>query len=428
MRNVRSNLTRIKNLISQKLPEGQDVFGYAGITKEELIRTIEESSGLIDGIEGKKESFDVIVLKREFHILSGACLDYLNSIPKDYQEKEFDNFLKNLAEIRRLINNTYLLFVKEALRPESELATIRKTLEEIIPANDELKERHISTNQIIQDINEKDEIISEKLDHINKIVEEADNLSGSAEIQFQHIEEMRNSVDEWAKSIESAENDIAAQNSVIVENQKKIAELRSVIESEVKEFKELSQRLGQQLNQNEKFQTEIRDTIGDANRSSMAGSFKKRSDELEAPLKDSEKRLVLVLILFGFAALLILGFSVGEKGGINYIHLLSKLPILTPFIWLAWVYTNKVGHLSRIKEDYSFKYAAAMAFEGYKQNCGQEGSDLANRLMEVSINNMGDNPIRLYGKVQSGPIHEVLEKAAEVVTSRAKRREEDVEA
>lgn len=415
MKHVRSNTTRIRHLVVDKLPDEQDVFGYAGITKADLVQVIEECSGLIDSIEGKKETFDVIVLKREFQSLSKSCLDYLNSLPSDNQEEGFDSFLKNLAHMRRLINNTYLLFVKEALRPESELSTIRAALVEIIPLNQQLIEQHASTNQLVQEIDESHKTVQTKHDQLIGIAEEMENLCKSSNGLGQQIQNMHESVDEWTKSIESTEEDIDAQKKLISAHQVSIKELQTAIEVKEKDFVELNKKLTQQLSQNEEFQEEIRNTIGDANRSSMAGSFKSRSDELDKPLKDSETTLVLVLILFGITSLYLLTSSVGTQG-VNYAELSIKLPLLTPFVWLAWVYTNKVGHLSRIKEDYSFKYAAAMAFEGYQRNC-EEGSDLAHRLLELSIENMGANPIRLYGKVQSGPIHEMIGKAGDIVDS-----------
>ena len=415
MKQVRSNTTRIKHLVLDKLPDGPDVFGYAGITKKSLVQALEECSGLIDGIEEKKETFDVIVLKREFQLLSKSCLDYLNSLPNEKQADDFDFFLKNLAQIRRFINNTYLLFVKESLRPESELSTIRAALSEIIPLNQQLQEQQTSATERLQEIDEYHSDAQAKHTKLKADVEGIENLYKSSNDLGEKIQAMHDSADEWTKSIESNEEDIGTQKKLISEHETSIKALQAAIENKEKTIEELRSKLSQQLAQNEEFQEEISNTIGDANRSSMAGSFKARSDELDKPLKDSERTLVWVLLLFGATSIYLLKSSVGAQG-LNYFELAMKLPILTPFVWLAWVYTNKVGHLSRIKEDYSFKYAAAMAFEGYKRNCEEE-SDLAHRLLELSIENMGANPIRLYGKVQSGPIHEMVGTAKDMVTS-----------
>ncbi len=46
---------------------------------------------------------------------------------------------------------------------------------------------------------------------------------------------------------------------------------------------------------------------------------------------------------------------------------LNHLPLLGPFIWLGWFSAVQYGYVSRVREDYAFKFAASMAFEGYKK-------------------------------------------------------------
>lgn len=415
MKQIRSNITRIKNLVMEKLPDEQDIFGYAGINKTALADVIGECSGLIDGIEDKKETFDVIVLKREFQPLSKECLDYLNALPNENQAKDFDAFLKNLAKIRTLINSTYLLFVKESLRPESELATIRAALDEIIPNNQDLLKEQEAAQGLIKEIVDSHKDIQEKHVHVQGLTVEVIEAHTSAGNIEQQIKESLKSVAGWEENIEAAEAEITKQTKQITEHETSIKTFKEEIEKQTQLFEDFSKKLSGQLEKNAEFQVEIRNTIDDANRASMAGSFKKRKDELDDPLKTAERNLVLVLLLFGAASLYIVASSV-SNGGMNFAELSGKLPILTPFIWLAWVYTNKVGHLSRIREDYSFKYAAAMAYEGYKRNC-DDGDELSRRLLELSIENMGANPTRLYGRLQSGPIHEIVGKGKDMVES-----------
>lgn len=415
MKQVRSNTTRIKNLVMEKLPDEQDIFGYAGINKSLLVQVIGECFGLIDGIEEKKETFDVIILKREFQPLSKSCLDYLNSLPNEKQAGDFDVFLKNLSKIRTEINNAYLLFVKESLRPESELATIRTALAEIVPSNQELITQQGEATRLIKEIGDSHKDIQDKQVHVQSLTDAVEEAHTSANSSAQQIKASHEAVTGWEESIEAAETEIAKQTKQITEHETRIKALQEEIGRQTELFDALSKKLTDQLVKNDGFQKEIRNTIDDANRASMAGSFKKRKDELDAPLNAAEKNLVLVLLLFGAASLYVLTASMGT-GGINLAQLSGKLPILTPFVWLAWVFTNKVGHLSRIREDYSFKYAAAMAYEGYKRNC-EEGDDLSRRLLELSIENMGANPTRLYGNHQSGPIHEMLGKGKDMVDS-----------
>src|SRR5690606_35083661 len=114
---------------------------------------------------------------------------------------------------------------------------------------------------------------------------------------------------------------------------------------------------------------QIRLTIGDANRSSMAGSFKTRKDELSQTLAWSEGALVLVLLALAYFT-----FSLFKNGGsaidMSYPELLKRALMLSPLVWLAWFFTRKVVHLKRLREDDSFQYDAGMSFEGYIKHRG----------------------------------------------------------
>jgi hypothetical protein len=57
---------------------------------------------------------------------------------------------------------------------------------------------------------------------------------------------------------------------------------------------------------------------------------------------------------------------------------------------------KQYGYLSRIQEDYAYKFASAMAFEGYKKQAKEIDEDLLKQLLAVSVENLSQNPIRLF--------------------------------
>lgn len=82
------------------------------------------------------------------------------------------------------------------------------------------------------------------------------------------------------------------------------------------------------------------------------------------------------------------------------VNFLSELPLAIPLIWLGWYSAKRVSVISRLMQDYEYKAATALAFEGYKneaQILGSDDDDLFRRLLEVAISNFGDNPVRLMG-------------------------------
>ncbi len=151
----------------------------------------------------------------------------------------------------------------------------------------------------------------------------------------------------------------------------------------------------------------IKDRLDLINRKSLGSSFQARRDEL-----DLSKERWLNLFA-GSLLLLVMGgvfaFSQMEpvKDAWSLVDkLLKEIPIVGPLLWLAWYCASKAGTAQRIAEDYAFKVAAAMAFEGYKKEV--EGDDqLKAALLAKTVETFGENPIRLYGKASVDKAHPV---------------------
>ena len=410
MKALRANLTRIKNNIEAKLPSEGDILEYPGVNRQLLIDGLTECVGLIDGLEDKKETLDVIVLKREFADLSRKCLDFLNAYPNEKSAQDFNEFLKSVAEIRRIINSTYLLVVKESLRPEATLASLQVALDEIIPKTETLIKTQVESEKSAAEIAQLHEKVAiHSADLASRSAEAKQELEATKELHIK-TDAISNECSNWAAEIEENELAIQKQCEAINKNEAISASQKNAFELGMNKLNEGITTLDGQTKRNKELQNEIYLTIGDANRSSMAGSFKKRKDEIDRPLKNAERFLFFALLAFGGMAYLL--FKPHLAGtDIDYRDSLLKVPILLPFLWMAWFYTKKVGHLNRIQEDYAFKYAAAMAFEGYDKHCADD-AELSKMLLTLSIENMGANPIRLYGDgdAPSGPIPEMLDR------------------
>jgi hypothetical protein len=57
MQTVRASLTRLKALIDTQLPDGQDVFGYPGVSKQSLKDAIDVSYSLTQLIDDYDPKF-----------------------------------------------------------------------------------------------------------------------------------------------------------------------------------------------------------------------------------------------------------------------------------------------------------------------------------------------------------------------------------
>lgn len=91
-------------------------------------------------------------------------------------------------------------------------------------------------------------------------------------------------------------------------------------------------------------------------------------------------------------------------------RVLHFIPLAAPGIWIGWFAARNASLIARIQQDYDYKVATAQAFEAYKNEVELVDDDaLMKQLLETTIRNFGDNPIRIYdGKGVEGHPLETL--------------------
>ncbi|MNJ42633.1 hypothetical protein D3C77_376060 [compost metagenome] len=156
-----------------------------------------------------------------------------------------------------------------------------------------------------------------------------------------------------------------------------------------------------------------------ASQEGMASAFQKRHDDLKWP----EIRW-LTLFAFALIGLTVFGVwfveTVFSTKGIDFAEVVSRIAISIPLVWLAWFSAKQYNHVSKLREDYAYKVAVAMAYHGYKDEAGQVDSEMSGKLLENIILHFADNPVRLYRNDNSASIIEALirnNKVSEVVTA-----------
>lgn len=158
----------------------------------------------------------------------------------------------------------------------------------------------------------------------------------------------------------------------------------------------------------ESYRQQAIEILGDTNRAGMAGSFVERKKELKLSIELWERVFVGSLVCLILMAIFLIGPSLSER---RWDDLLFRVPLTAPIIWLAWFAAKQYGYNIRLREDYAYKAASAMAFEGFKRESLDESADMRTRLLKTAIKNFGDNPIRIYdGKGNhASPAHEFFE-------------------
>lgn len=422
MQTIRSNLTRIKNKIEEKFPEGNDIFGFQGISKEQLISCVEEAYQLSYKLADLEPQFEITILKRKIAHLMDSTKEYLSKNSELWgKEKKFDQFVTDLTKIREEIRLTYLTVIDKSLRTEAESQQIISDYKELksayiehgelfklvqdnFDASDSAHENIIEMESTANELSTKIENLSESISAIQKASESSFEFTSKYEVE---AKERKQSIDDIANTLNSMET--------------KAKSLNTKADTNRKEFEKLKIEIGEQFAINESQQAEIQNTLDNANRMGMAGSFKSRKDELNKPI-------MVWAIVFGLSVFTIFGIGyyflspyVDKKIIMDSYEILIKIALVSPFVWLAWMSVKQYGYLSRIREDYAYKYASAMAFEGYKKHALDVNEDLLEQLLRVSIDNLSQNPIRLFDSKNNhgSPAHELVKDTASLINSKA---------
>lgn len=161
----------------------------------------------------------------------------------------------------------------------------------------------------------------------------------------------------------------------------------------------LHEKLGQAAKEAIVHAETIEKTLAAANRTGLAKAFEERRKALKAPMIIWGSAFVASVIgLFFIGMLVILPTLKDVKGAEIYVHLLFELPLTAPLIWLGYFSGSRYSYVEKVREDYAFKEATALSFEGFKTETMGADKDLLSQLLTVSIENFGQNPIRLYDK------------------------------
>lgn len=422
MQNVRSNITRLKNTIEAKFPESGDIFEFPGVTRSGLIQLMESASAESYELLDKEEDFEVVLLKRKIAQPIDTCRDYLSDYSgRAVDKKDFDSFVRSLTDIRDQIRLTYLICNKSGLRTEEEIQNAKESLESLITTKKQLQSEVNNLIAIrdelktkLDSVAEADSSSQEHLEAVQAANSTIDALNSKAAASFEVVTKYEQQITE---ARESANENSAEISSLVSKGQKASQDLKQVNQK----LEEITNATTQQQSLNSQLAEEITNTLAAANRVGMAGSFHSRKQELRASLIIWGLCFVVsICSILAISIWLIFPYIQSVDTSLKLEDIGLKILIVAPLVWLAWMSAKQYGYVARIREDYSFKYATAMAFEGYKKHAQEIDDALLEKLMSQAIEAVGQNPIRLYsnGGDHASPMHEVIDKVMETARSK----------
>ncbi len=255
-----------------------------------------------------------------------------------------------------------------------------------------------------------------KADIVNRLIVDAQELASKNKNSAQEIEQILKSSQESTTKIQERDRATTEATTRITETEKRSATLFVELEGNLKKVSESSDEIKNQQTNLSTLSTNLQNKLNeaqklleDANRHGLAGAFKTRKDDLNWPARGW-----IALFLLAIFGLSLLAFDSLRTQNGDWHLLLTRIPFSAPMIWLGWFSVKQYGYTRRIQEDYSFKVASAMSFQGYKNEVNTD-AELLKLLRQSAIENFSSNPIRIYedNKNHGSPIHELFENVSD---------------
>jgi len=426
MRNTRLKITHFINKLNEVLVNGEDIYGYAGISKNILTKSLKDSYALLACLEEYNTTFEVVFMKRNVAELIETCNNYLKNT-QDINSESFDCFLKTLNKIRAEIKTTYILVSQNPLRLDSEIAEAKELLDSLktdLSEISEIKDEIIETKDMGKSLVESLETESTKAEENNTNLASLINQFTTAASK---IETTNEKVEEWEENIESCQTSITENKKLILELLEELnkakelyAEHQSNIDFLIEEQKTITSI-------NETHQKEIKATLEGASKKGLAGSFYTRKRELrrnQILWGIGTVGSILLIMLISYQLIKPIIENPEEFNPYTY---LARLPIFGALIWLGWFCTKQFGFTSRIMEEYSFKYAISMAFEGYKKETLEVNEKLLENLLQLTLNSVATSPTSYFetknnhGTPANEITEEIMKKLVPIITELIKK-------
>lgn len=382
----KASITRLKNKITD---DGVDE------KTTNIIELLTNLYGLVERLNGLEKNSSQ---KDEVSISQGFAYRFISKKENIqlFDEVSYKKSLKNILMAIYIIQATYDRLIRSSYRTESELSNLAEDVNKLKEQKKEyinLLEIASTLSTLEKEIENAEQVISniaslesEIEDYKNKVTESLDQTSTV-------LDEIEDNLEESKRLLSETDNNNASIDKQLVAISENEEALR-------KNNEDLNEFIDDTKSKFEAQSIDIQKIIDNANRASMAGSFKTRKDEITISIRWLDGFTYIVLFII-FGILLYNAYINYNHEDFNFIKFISRITITLPLVWLAWLTSRKSAYLTRIREDYAYKYSSAVAFEGYKKQAEEISEELEERLMEIAITNLGHNPIRLFnGKVK----------------------------
>lgn len=241
--------------------------------------------------------------------------------------------------------------------------------------------------------------IAEKHAEIESLAETAKK---SSEVMVQHSAAAESSLVEMGEHLEGAKKHDKEFQALLTENKALEGKLAAMAEELAK------------LQDNSKTQQDIIESILPKGASAgLAATFALRGAQLNL-----SKWIWMVVFVVTIAALSGFAYHLTTIQVLTpedfWKHVLYRVPLAAPLIWLGWFSAIQYGNIVRVQEDYAFKEATSKAFQGYRDHMAHlasvnlpEAGTAMNLMAAKTIEILAHEPLRIYSKTEkdASPAH-----------------------
>lgn len=388
---IQQQLTQIKTTwdAATVLPEEFTSLGYPGLTKVEVSDLLSGVIELLDEVNQKEDFKPSLIslfnLQKTVSTLYTYVSSHIPSSPQPHIPEALRLLELTSTTIREWLEESDKVSKRATTGLINKLAEATKKVEDAAAIRDELRSYQA-------DMGARTAVAIDQAEQIATLL--ADSITNKNSIETHSVTS--------AETFETSKADA----DEIHEFTEEIATLKLALA----DAKEKQDSIFEKF---ESYRDKIELLLGDANRAGLAASFRARKVELEDPLKWWLG--LFVASVLGLVIMAVLYFAPILQGG-ELKELPFRLALVSPFIWLGWFSAKQYGYTARLREDYAYKEASAMSFEGYKREAGESSVEMLEKLLDVSINNFSDNPIRIYSGTgnHASPLHELVDKTPDL--------------
>ena len=397
MQVLKANLTKIQGKINEQLPEGEDVLDFKGINKKLLTDEIGRIKNCLSSIDKSNiNNFDVISLKRTATNLTNK----LNSfIEKGLNNPEiFNDFLNTLSCLSERAILTFCLTNKNGFHSDEELLLIREKIDgycQELNGLTQLNETFLKLQTSMQQ--KKDELlsnvtVSETLSQQMK--KEQENLINLKEdvTKMHSITKKRNDqIGTIYETLQTKQEAIENLYKTSLDTNTQTEKLINLINKEYDTLSKNGVKANNLLN-------EIDRMMAGAIRVGLAKSFHDAKHEATKSQRWWAGGFLLgIILLLGIVWYSTVHYPLDVSDWHSYLNLIPKLLFTAPVIWFTWFAAKRYGHLDSLKDDYAYKYALSMAYDGYKKAISEisdkeANKKMTNQLLEAVLKTVSSNP------------------------------------